>query len=165
MYKPTPSAKLLRFKARSMLVDGNMPLFPSAKRDWATVEEESILLLPNLLWPPKNWRRLTPDQRLLAVEFASMSLTQTENDSLLLLPERSFLIHNFHFLVLTGSAVFPMDNKAKARLYTYQSLLDIANGKDQSPFANQTDLLKALTPLFKKSSTLLEKISHIPVRM
>ncbi|KAH3862437.1 hypothetical protein DPMN_025404 [Dreissena polymorpha] len=165
MYKPTPSAKLLRFKARSMLVDGNMPLFPSAKRDWATVEEESILLFPNLVWPPKNWRRLTPDQRLLVVEFASMSLTQTENNSSLLLPEGSFLIHNFHFLVLPGSACFPLDNKAKARLYTYQSLLDIANGKDQSPFANQTDLLKALTPLFKKSSTLLEKISQIPVRM
>ncbi|KAH3741266.1 hypothetical protein DPMN_047988 [Dreissena polymorpha] len=161
MYKPTPSAKLLRFKARSMLVDGNMPLYPSAKRDWATVEEESILVLPNLLWPPKNWRRLTPDQRLLAVEFASMSLTQTENNSSLLLPERSFLIHNFHFLVLPGSAGFPLDNKAKARLYTYQSLLDIANGKDQSPLANQTGLLKALLSSrslqrsWKKSVTFL----------
>ncbi|KAH3795113.1 hypothetical protein DPMN_148658 [Dreissena polymorpha] len=62
MYKPTPSAKLLRFKARSMLVDGSMPLFPSAKRDWATVEEESILL-PNLLWPP----RLGEDSPLISV--------------------------------------------------------------------------------------------------
>ncbi|KAH3874598.1 hypothetical protein DPMN_037845 [Dreissena polymorpha] len=90
-----------------MLVDGNMPLLPSAKRDWATVEEESILLLPNLLWPPKNWRRLTPDQRLLAVEFASMSLSQTENNSSLPLPERSFLIHNFHFLCSPALQAFP----------------------------------------------------------
>ena len=39
LYTPTPSAKLLRFKARSLLVNGNMPLFPSTQRDWATVEE------------------------------------------------------------------------------------------------------------------------------
>ncbi|KAH3798321.1 hypothetical protein DPMN_151919 [Dreissena polymorpha] len=49
LYKPISSAKLLRFKARSLLVNGNMPLFPSAKRDWKTVEEESVVLLPNLL--------------------------------------------------------------------------------------------------------------------
>ncbi|KAH3826195.1 hypothetical protein DPMN_128091 [Dreissena polymorpha] len=107
-----------------------MPLFPSAKRDWATVEEESVVLLSKILWPPKNLRRLTPDQRLLAVEFASMFLTQGERHSSPLLPERPFLIHNFHFRLLPGSAGFPLDNKAKARIYTYQSLLDIANGKD-----------------------------------
>ncbi|KAH3727886.1 hypothetical protein DPMN_053832 [Dreissena polymorpha] len=145
LYTPTPSAKLLRFKARSLLVKGNMPLFPSAKRDWVTVEEESVVLLPNLLLPPKNWRRLTLDQRLLAVEFASMSLTQGERHSSLLLPERSFLIHSFHFLVLPGSAGFSLDNKAKARIYTYQSLLSI--------------------PLSKNSSTLLDKINNIPVRI
>ncbi|KAH3695094.1 hypothetical protein DPMN_082548 [Dreissena polymorpha] len=118
-YTPTPSAKLLIFKARSLLINGNMPLFPSAKRDWATVEEESVVLLPNLLWPPKNWRPLNPDQRLLAVEFACMSLTQGERHSSILLPERSFLIHSFHFLMLPGSAGFPLENKAKARIYTY----------------------------------------------
>ncbi|KAH3778283.1 hypothetical protein DPMN_179738 [Dreissena polymorpha] len=142
-----------------------MPLFPSAKRDWATVEEESVVLLPNLLWSSKDWRRLTPDQRLLAVEFASMSITQGEQHSSLFLPERSFLIHSFHFLVLPGSAGFPLDNKPKARIYTCQSLVDIANGKDQSPFTHQDDLLKALTPLSKISSTLLDKINHIPVRI
>ncbi|KAH3727878.1 hypothetical protein DPMN_053824 [Dreissena polymorpha] len=135
------------------------------KRDWAIVEEESVVLLPNLLWPPKNWRRLTPDQCLLAVEFASMSLTQGERHYSLLFPERSFLIHSFHFLVLPGSAGFPLNNKARARIYTYQSLLDIANGKNQSPFTHQEDLLKALTPLSKNSSTLLDKINHIPVRI
>ncbi|KAH3719750.1 hypothetical protein DPMN_062621 [Dreissena polymorpha] len=126
LYTPTPSAKLLRSKARSLFVNGNMPLFPSTKRDWAIVQEESVVLLPNLLLPPKNWRRLTPDQRLLAVDFASMSLTQGEQHSSLLLPERSFLIHSFYFLVLSGSVDFPLDNMSKARIYTYQSLLDIA---------------------------------------
>ncbi|KAH3798320.1 hypothetical protein DPMN_151918 [Dreissena polymorpha] len=35
-----------------------------------------------------------------------MSLTQGERHSSLLLPERSFLIHSFHFIVLPGSAGF-----------------------------------------------------------
>ncbi|KAH3701708.1 hypothetical protein DPMN_076700 [Dreissena polymorpha] len=47
MYTHTPSAKLLRFKPRSFLVDGNMPLFPAAKRDSVTVEEEYVVLLSN----------------------------------------------------------------------------------------------------------------------
>ncbi|KAH3708010.1 hypothetical protein DPMN_067449 [Dreissena polymorpha] len=94
-----------------------------------------------------------------------MSLTQGEQHSSLLFPERSFLIHSFHFLVLPGSTGFPLDNKSKARIYTYQSLLDIANGKDQSPFTHQEDLLMALTLLSKNSSTLLDKINHISVRI
>ncbi|KAH3819932.1 hypothetical protein DPMN_121676 [Dreissena polymorpha] len=60
LYTPTPSAKLLRFKATYLLVNDNMPLFPSAKRDWATVEEESVALLPNLLWPPKELEKTHP---------------------------------------------------------------------------------------------------------
>ncbi|KAH3705345.1 hypothetical protein DPMN_080414 [Dreissena polymorpha] len=130
-YMPTPSPQLLRYKAKSLLMNGNMPPFPAAKRDWTPVDEESIPLLKNLLWPPKIWRLLTPDQRLLAVEYAGMLLSQSDNSSLRL-PERPYLIHNFYFLVLPGSAGYPMDSKAKANMYTYQSLLDIANGRDSS---------------------------------
>ncbi|KAH3705364.1 hypothetical protein DPMN_080434 [Dreissena polymorpha] len=163
-YMPTPSPQLLRYKAKSLLMNGNMPLFPAAKRDWTPVDEESIPLLKNLLWPPKIWRLLTPDQRLLAVEYAGVLLSQSDNSSLRL-PERPYLIHNFHFLVLPGSAGYPMDSKAKANMYTYQSLLDIANGRDSSSTQQQEELLKALTPDSQLLTDLQTRIAHVPARI
>ncbi|KAH3816961.1 hypothetical protein DPMN_118486 [Dreissena polymorpha] len=37
-YMPTPSPKLLRYKAKALLINGNMPLFLSAQRDWKSVD-------------------------------------------------------------------------------------------------------------------------------
>ncbi|KAH3816960.1 hypothetical protein DPMN_118485 [Dreissena polymorpha] len=69
-----------------------------------------------------------------------MLLSQSDNSSLRL-PERPYLIHNFHFLVLPGSADYPIDKKAKARMYTYQSILNFANGRDSPSTQQQEELL------------------------
>ncbi|KAH3836996.1 hypothetical protein DPMN_110374 [Dreissena polymorpha] len=115
---------------------------------------------PNLLWPPKNWRRLTPDQRLLAVEFASMSLTQGERHSSLLLPERSFLIHSFTSLCFMALQAFPWITRQRPES-TRINLFWTLPMERTSPHL----LIKKIssTPLSKNSSTLLDKINHIPV--
>ena len=52
-----------------ILAWGGMPLFPPARRNW----EKTVTFAyagKTLEWPPQNWIRMTPDQKLLNWEYA-----------------------------------------------------------------------------------------------
>ncbi|KAH3735551.1 hypothetical protein DPMN_042087 [Dreissena polymorpha] len=73
-YVPTPANTLLQTHATALLVSGAMPLLPPSKRDWSSVPDEAITLVQGLRWPPKGWRNLSPDCRLLALEYAATNI-------------------------------------------------------------------------------------------
>ena len=47
---------------------------PPSKRDWASVPDGHVILLPGLRWPSKGWRCLSTDCRMLALEFTASTL-------------------------------------------------------------------------------------------
>lgn len=112
-------------------VDGNMYLFSASKRDCATVEVESIVLLPDRLCHDPSIPIHYEYSLQISVKFASMAHQRNWS---LLLPDRSFI--NCHVFVLPWSIGFHMEKNAKAKTCTCLSHLGIANDKDQSPLPN-----------------------------
>ncbi|KAK3088555.1 hypothetical protein FSP39_020541 [Pinctada imbricata] len=97
-----------------------MPLCPPARRNW---DREAPLTRGNvnLTWPPHKWRQMSPDQKLLQWEFASMRFEQEISDCWSL--ERGELLDKYNFLALPGSKIPPYDSPMrKARYYTYETL-------------------------------------------
>lgn len=165
-YKPTPtlSPDVVRQRAKTLLTRGCMPLLPPGRRDWSVVPEESIQLCRNLRWPPKGWQLLTRDQRSMAVEYAAMSVLQSEEATIF--KDRLQLVQEFNFLVLPGSGQYKADTKAKARIYNHEVVAAIASGRDTSNLKEQMDLLACFS--MKTDSThehLFKKIAHVPLRL
>ncbi|XP_053398666.1 uncharacterized protein LOC128556870 [Mercenaria mercenaria] len=123
------------YRATKLLRMGAMPLCPPARREW--VEDESITLTEGNLtckWPPKNWKNLSPDQRLLQLEILTFKILQERgvNTSNL---ERSDILDQFNFLVLPGTKAYCLpdagkDPTAHSRYHTYATLRMIANSKN-----------------------------------
>ena len=113
-----------------------MPLLPSARRQWVQ-EEEVVIGSSNLSfsWPPKGYSNLTPDQKLLELEFAAMSLRRTKPGGGGPI-DRTYLVDEFNFLALPGTAVLSPKKAshpaAKSRVYLYQALRNIARGLSSS---------------------------------
>lgn len=165
-YKPTPtlSPDVVRQRAKTLLTRGCMPLLPPGRRDWSVVPEESILLCQNLRWPPKGWQLLTRDQRSMAVEYAAMTVLQSEGATLF--KDRLQLVQEFNFLVLPGSGQYKADPKAKARIYNYEVVAAIASGRDTSNLQEQMDLLSCFSMRTDGShEDLIKKLTHVPLRL
>lgn len=119
-------------RAKTLLAQGCMPLFPPARRQWeqeGTVEISSGSI--HFTWPPKDFTKLSPDQKLLEIEYAAMSLRRSKPGGEGPV-DRAMLIDNFNFLVLPGTAVLSPKKSLgpanKSRVYMYQALRNIARG-------------------------------------
>ena len=103
-----------------ILARGGMPLFPPARRNW----EKTVTFAyagKTLEWPPQNWIRMTPDQKLLNWEYAAMSLEQASGMSSVL--DRGDLLDKYNFLALPGTKFPPLDSPLrKARYYVYETM-------------------------------------------
>jgi len=122
-YYPTPVNHLVRSQARQLLLSGRMPLFPPAKRDWASVDEESIRLPQNLMCPPRQWRTLPADSRLIFLQYAALAILQAESGSVsLVVRDQANLAQANQFLMLPDTAGIALDPKGKARHYLFQAI-------------------------------------------
>lgn len=98
----TRTSESLRTRAMRILAKGAMPLCPPARRLW-TKHFEMELSGKKFMWPPANWRALSADSRLLAME--QMALTFERGDKLEF-PRisRKTLVDKYAFLMLEGQA-------------------------------------------------------------
>lgn len=94
----------LKNRVFKILSRGAMPLSLPARRDWGkteiTISVDSIFTLS---WPPKNWQKLSSDQRLLAREYAAVCLEKKGSDEFPTL-SRTELLDKYNFLSLDGEA-------------------------------------------------------------
>ena len=115
-------------------MQGAMPMCPPAQRDWCAVEEIKLERgNGNLIWPPKNWRTLSPDQKLMAHESAALFLEQGQSANFPADLSRRTLLDKYNFLALEGSArPKPESSRHKAdskiRYYNFQFVRDVAKG-------------------------------------
>ena len=118
-----------------ILAWGGMPLFPPARRNW----EKTVTFAyagKTLEWPPQNWIRMTPDQKLLNWEYAAMSLEQASGMSSVV--DRGDLLDKYNFLALPGTKFPPLDSPLrKARYYVYETIRRSTNSTCTSNFIAQ----------------------------
>ncbi|KAK3581220.1 hypothetical protein CHS0354_024763 [Potamilus streckersoni] len=128
-----PPVSASKTRAANLLECGCMPLFPPARREW---QEDTAIHIPIgssvLTWPPKGWKRMNSDQKLLQWEYASMLLENSIEKPLLLSLNRGVLLDKFNMLALPGTSV-PMTTEQdliyrKASYYNYEILRSTAIG-------------------------------------
>ena len=92
--------KALRDRATKLLTKGVMPLCPPARRIWTRsidVEVNGI----NLSWPPSNWRELSPENRLFAMEQMALTLERKSHSEFPIITKK-LLCDKYAFLMLEG---------------------------------------------------------------
>ena len=127
---PTPSDR-----ATKLLSYRGMPKWQPARCAWDQDEQVSFVEGDLcIFWPPKDWKKLDPQQKLLQWQFAAMSLMKACGDDYIQVTQ-SHLLDQFNFLALRGTAEqrapknSPSYMLCKSLLYTYELLRAIANGK------------------------------------
>lgn len=150
-------------KAKTLLVDGRMPLLPPGKRDWQSVPDESVQLCDRLVWPPKGWMQLSADQKLLAWEYAAMLLSQPVDSSSLCVSERTHLLHRYMFLMLPDTADSPLNTFGKQRAGNYEAVRLIALGQADIP-DHQESIVNALSAV-SVNSDLPSILTTVPLRL
>lgn len=160
-YTPTPVTSTQQ-RATDLLRNGSLPLLPPAPREWASVPEESIPISPSLLWPPKNWQTLSPDQKTLASEFAAMTVFHHATGEFKVI-DRQQVLHQYNFIVLPGSKGTKQTTLTRVQHLNFLLVKSIANGKVTLPNDLQENILNS----FKKTepSPILLKLSHVPLRL
>ena len=99
------------------------------EEDVSFVEEDLTIFRP-----PKKWSTLDPRQKLLQWEFAAMQIMKARGEDYVSICQTD-LLDRFNFLALPGTAAHktprhsPSYMSSKSRLYTYELLRAIANGK------------------------------------
>ena len=94
-------------------------------------------------WPRAGWQAMDPERKLLAVEFAAMSIEFKLTGSFPMLT-RGILLDIYNFLILPGSAKIKRNESEsrqhKSRIYNHQELRRIAivatSTKEDSGFTN-----------------------------
>ena len=122
---PIPKRKILvetEMGVRDVLRRGAMPLFPPARRNWGNSIKLPVSGDKTLTWPPDGWTEFTPDQKLMAWEYAAMHLEFTSS-VMKMDHTRGDLLDKYNFLALPGSNVPAIKTPLrKARYYIYESL-------------------------------------------
>ncbi|MEW8546493.1 MAG: hypothetical protein AB2693_23490 [Candidatus Thiodiazotropha sp.] len=128
---PPPSQD---YRACKLLKLGGMPHWQPARRAWE--EDEVVSLVERdltIFWPPKGWKSLTPQQKLMQWEFAALSIMKARGENYIHIHQAD-LLDNFNFLALPGTAAhktpksLPSYLQVKSRLFNYETLRSIANG-------------------------------------
>ena len=156
-------------RAKKILHFGAMPLVPPARRDWSKAPHQVRLegRVESIHWPPRNWQRMSAQQRLGAWELAALRLDANEEG----VPrtEKAKVLDSYSFLALPGTAqppVRPSDqSSAKARLYTYKVLVDLATkGTGDTDLLAMLELASQLRDSSVDSLITNLEINSVPVR-
>lgn len=129
---PPPSQD---YRATKLLKLGGMPHWQPARRAWD--QDEAVSLVEKditIFWPPKGWKNLTPQQKLMQWEFAALSILKARGEDYINIHQAD-LLDSFNFLALPGTAAhktpksLPSYLMIKSRLFNYETLRSIANGE------------------------------------
>jgi hypothetical protein len=129
----------LSYRANKLLRMGAMPVFPPARREWSA--DEVITIIEDdvkFKWPPKDWKYLSPDNKLLQFEFSVFAILKQRGVT----PKsRSYTHDLFNFLVLPGTAshVEKGDTSHNSRFFVYERLRQIATDKESLVDKVETD--------------------------
>jgi len=162
-YPIFPVNHLVRSQARQLLFSGRMPLLPPAKRDWASVDEESIRLLHNFMWHSSMANtpcRLQTDGPSSHLPF----FRQSQDLPPLLSVNRPTSNRHTSFLCCLAPPVSPLTPKGKLRHYLFESIIAIAKEKNHSS-QEQQSLIVTLQNITPQLSTLLDRIKDVPIRL
>ena len=150
----------MKERAENILARGCMPMLPPARRNW---KEEEVVTLSvgqvSVKWPPKGFKTMTKDQKLLEAEFAAMMFVKSKGRSDPL--HRGELLDTFNFLILPGTV--PLSPKKvspplfKSRVYLYQAVRNIALN-DGTPNKEDADLIELLEASMCKRHTTWDRL-------
>ena len=129
---PPPSQS---YRASKLLRMGGMPQWQPARRNWDLDEEVSFSVGDIVIfWPPKGWKQLDHQQKLLQWQFAAMQILRARGADYVNVTLTD-LLDSFNFLALPGTDAHKAPRHSasymasKSRLYTYEFLRAIANGE------------------------------------
>ncbi|KAL3875673.1 hypothetical protein ACJMK2_033602 [Sinanodonta woodiana] len=145
-------------RAAKLLEKGCMPLFPPARREW---QDDTVITIPTgssrLLWPPKNWKQMSPDQKLLQWEYASIIVENSIDKPLPSSLNRGVLLDKFNMLALPGTSVPIITEEQliyiKANYYNYEILQSIAIGSSSIEDLTATTMLTMYEVAAEKRET------------
>ena len=78
-----------------------------------------------IFWPPKDWKKLDPQQKLLQWQFAAMSLMKALGDNYVQVTQ-SDLIDQFNFLALLGTAAHGAPKNSSSYMVSKSRLLHMS---------------------------------------
>ncbi|KAH3776070.1 hypothetical protein DPMN_177483 [Dreissena polymorpha] len=156
---PTPSNQM---RAKKLLAMGAMPLFPPARREWD--QDEAVTFLePKFKWPPRGWKGMSADLRLMLTEFQAMSILQARGCDFKF--ERVELLNAFNFLVLPGSLSprAPVDTNVHSCHAIYVRLREIALGKEDMKWLRMIESASMMRDT--ANDKLIAACKEIPLRL
>lgn len=112
-----------------------MPLCPLARRIWKRNIDVDVNGM-QLSWPPTNWRELTPENRLFAMEQMALTLERKSNCEFPVITKK-ILCDKYTFLMLEGQDKLLVSNEEsekvpdKIRQYNFLFLRGIVQGEIQ----------------------------------
>ena len=124
--EPLPTLPSPRTRAAKLLKMGGMPQWQPARRAWD--KEKEVELTEGTLtirWPPRKWKDLDPQQKLLQWEFAAMQILKVRGDEYQSITQTD-LLDQSNFLALPGTVSHKPPRRSasymanKGRLYTYE---------------------------------------------
>ncbi|CAC5419939.1 unnamed protein product [Mytilus coruscus] len=143
-----------------------MPLFPPGRRQW-TGERLQVSIKPTpMFWPPRDWRKLTADQKLTAWRFVAMTLAR-EHRADTVKKERDVL-DKYAMLALPGTAVASQPGEdiiIKARLSNYNLLKEICLRKLVGNEAQELVTMLEAATQSKPPNDLVKLLDNVPLRL
>ncbi|KAH3822615.1 hypothetical protein DPMN_124402 [Dreissena polymorpha] len=156
---PTPSNQV---RAKKLLAMGAMPLFPPARRE-CDQDEAVTFLEPKFKWPPRGWKGMSADLRLMLTEFQAMSILQARGCNFKF--ERVELLNAFNFLVLPGSLSprAPVDTNVQLCHAIYVRLREIALEKEDMKWLRMIESASMMRDT--ANDKLIAACKEIPLRL
>ncbi|CAC5404171.1 unnamed protein product [Mytilus coruscus] len=153
-------------RAETLLKAGGMPLFPPGRRQW-TGERLQVSIKPTpMFWPPRDWRKLTADQKLTAWRFVAMTLAREHGADTV--KEERDVLDKYAMLALPGTAVASQPGEdiiIKARLSNYNLLKEICLGKLVGNEAQELVTMLEAATQSKPPNDLVKLLDNVPLRL
>ena len=154
----------ISYRALKLLRVGGMPQWQPARRSWdepgsVTFQEGSL----SLSWPPNGWKKQTPDQRLLAWEFACFRILASRGKTP---TSRTEMLDSFNFLALPGTACHKISLSpiARGRNQNFLALKAISENKLKNiPYLSMLECASMMRDF--SNDSLLKQCDKIPLRL
>jgi len=102
----------------------------------------------------------------MVLQYAALAILQAESGSVsLVVRDQAYLAQAYQFLMLPGTAGIALDPKGKVRHYLFEAIRSIANEEDHSYPEEQQSLIVSLQNIPPHSSTVLDSIKDVPIRL
>ena len=155
-------------RARVLLLEGGMPLFPPARRDWSLSGSVVLPLLgPVKQWPPTGWQEMQPDDKLMAWEAVAYMMSASFGMPM----RRSIILDSFQCLALPGSKDPHIQTaEDKMRHGNFKAIRSIALGtvgSSDEALLNMFQSAHDNSPATREGGyrSFLQSIADVPLRL